>query len=74
MALLVTGIILALLRLGFASRFWRQTTGQRRLFYEIFLSDFLIIWAYIKALFSRTLVWGGIKFRVLSGGRMVRLD
>jgi hypothetical protein len=66
----VAGGILALKRLAFASHFWAQTQEVRRIFWEIFVSDFIFLYAYTRALVTRRLVWGGIEYRVLPGGRM----
>lgn len=73
-ALLVTGAILTLLRVVFASRFWQRAEGEKRLFVEIILSDIVFLIAYIRALATRRLEWGGIQYRVTKGGRMVRVE
>jgi len=72
--LLVTAGTLALLRLGFASRFWTQTQGERRVSWEVWVSDLIFLYAYVRSLLTRRLRWGGIEYRVLPGGRMEKVD
>lgn len=71
--LLTTAGVLAVLRLGFASRFWAQTQGQQRIFWEIWASDLIFLYAYTRALLTRRLVWGGITYRVLPDGKMEKI-
>jgi hypothetical protein len=39
-----------------------------------FISDVIFLSAYIRAMFSRTFVRGGITYRVLAGGKMVKVE
>lgn len=71
--LFVIGFVMALIRLGFTSRFWAQTQAERRIFWEIFVSDLVFLFGYIRALVTRKMVWGGIEYRVLPGGRMEKV-
>jgi len=73
MPLFITGLLLAILRVGFASRFWQQTNYEKRIFGEIILSDAIFLLAYFRAIFTKTMEWGGIKYRVLPGGKMEKI-
>jgi ceramide glucosyltransferase len=73
-SLFVLGLLLAALRVALASRLWWLTVGEKRMFYECFLEDVLFISVFVKALFSRKVVWAGIKYSVRPGGRMDRME
>jgi hypothetical protein len=59
--LLATGGIVAMIRLAFASGFWSLTQAERRLFWEVFISDLFFLYTYFRVLITRRLVWGGIE-------------
>jgi hypothetical protein len=71
--LFVLGLLLVALRLALASRLWWLTVGEKRMFYECFLEDVLFISMFVKALFSRKVVWAGIKYSVRPGGGMDKI-
>jgi len=72
--LLAAGGLTALLRLGFASHFWARTQEEKRIFWEIYISDVIFLYAYIRALITRRMVWGGIEYRVLPNGKMEKVN
>ena len=70
--LMLAGAGWSLLRIAFASQFWQNTQGGVKIFWEVLLSDALFVAVFTKSIFSRTLVWGGIRYRVLKNGKMIR--
>lgn len=72
--LLYCGLILMCLRFLFASYFWFKTQNEKKLFWEIWLSDIIFICTYARSLFIKKVSWGGIEYQVLTGGKMKKLD
>ena len=62
-----------LLRLISASMIWTKATGERRVLFEIFIFDMLIIYVYFKSFFNQKTKWGGIRYIVSAKGDM-RVD
>ena len=69
----LVSVVLAMGRLTLSSYLWFITTGEKRIFIECFLGDFLFILTYIRSLIFRTVTWSGIKYRVDSSGRVSKL-
>ncbi len=72
-SLMILGLLLAISILILKSHLWYLVSGKKRICYETCLGDTIFLFIFCKSLFSRTMTWGGINYRVLSGGRMVKL-
>jgi hypothetical protein len=68
--LLIMATLSVLLRLISASMIWAKVTGKKRIFFEIFIFDFLIIYVYFKSFFHKKTNWGGIQYIVSEKGNM----
>ncbi|GJM15989.1 MAG: hypothetical protein DHS20C13_13160 [Thermodesulfobacteriota bacterium] len=72
-SLMILGFLLAISTLILKSHLWFLVSGEKRVCYESIFGDVIFLSVFFKSLFLRTTTWGGIKYRVLSGGRMVKL-
>ena len=68
--LYILAAISILLRLISASMIWTKVTGERRVLFEIFIFDMLIIYVYFKIFFNKKTKWGGIRYIVSEKGDM----
>ena len=68
--LYILAAISILLRLISASMIWTKVTGERRVLFEIFIFDILIIYVYIKLFFNKKTKWGGTRYIVSEKGDM----
>ena len=57
--IVLVSVFLALGRLALASYLWFLTTGEKRIFIECFMGDFLFILTYLRSLFFRIVTWSG---------------
>lgn len=73
LSLLILGLLLALFTMIQRSHLWYLASGKLRICYESFLGDTIFLFVLCKSFFSREMTWGGIKYRVKNGGRMVKL-
>lgn len=72
-ALIITALVLAVIRLTGASLFWFRFDKKPKLFTEIFISDIIFLFAFLSAMVTRELSWGGSRYRVGKDGKMTRI-
>ena len=68
--LFILAALAALLRLISASMIWAKVTGEKRILFEVFIFDLLIIYVYFKSFFHKKTNWGGIQYIVSEKGDM----
>jgi cellulose synthase/poly-beta-1,6-N-acetylglucosamine synthase-like glycosyltransferase len=68
--LFILAALAVLLRLIASSMIWAKATGEKRILFEVFVFDLLIMYVYFRSFFHKKINWGGRRYIVSEKGDM----